>query len=86
MSSPFLWDHVLHCVEAVRQALFCFLDPTLIPLDDWWPGIPNDQKHVCRNSEALARWSDKYAHATPDSQEIHADSLHTEEWLDRHNH
>ncbi|TGJ88279.1 hypothetical protein E0Z10_g436 [Xylaria hypoxylon] len=39
-------DHILHCVEAVRQALYCFLDPTLINLEPKWPHVPNGQKHL----------------------------------------
>ncbi|PVH84630.1 hypothetical protein DL98DRAFT_528077 [Cadophora sp. DSE1049] len=61
----FIWDHILHCVEAVRQGLTCFLDPTLINLDEKWPGIPNGQKHVCRNKDAMYRWSTEHEHAIP---------------------
>ncbi|KAI1119483.1 hypothetical protein F5Y14DRAFT_5254 [Nemania sp. NC0429] len=50
-------DHVLHCVEAIRQALHCFLDPTLINLELEWPHVPNGQRHVCRNRDALASWA-----------------------------
>ncbi|KAK0101313.1 hypothetical protein ONS95_006490 [Cadophora gregata] len=61
----FIWDHILHCVEAVRQGLTCFLDPTLINLDEKWPGIPNGQKHVCRNRDAMYQWSTEHGHAIP---------------------
>ncbi|TGJ82637.1 hypothetical protein E0Z10_g6141 [Xylaria hypoxylon] len=56
-SQPTKRDHVLHCVEVIRQALYCFLDPTLINLDREWPHVPNGQKHVCRNRDALALWA-----------------------------
>ncbi|KAI1348048.1 hypothetical protein F5Y01DRAFT_307076 [Xylaria sp. FL0043] len=58
-------DHVLHCVEAVRQALYCFLDPTLINLEAEWPHVPNGQKHVCRNRDALALWAQAHRSGMP---------------------
>ena len=58
-------DHILHCVEAVRQALYCFLDPTLIPLEPKWPHVPNGQKHVCRNRDALRAWTEEHGHLLP---------------------
>ncbi|KAI0425070.1 hypothetical protein F5Y09DRAFT_322660 [Xylaria sp. FL1042] len=58
-------DHILHCVEAVRQALYCFLDPTLINLEPKWPHVPNGQKHVCRNRNALRTWTDEHGHELP---------------------
>ncbi|KAK5958563.1 hypothetical protein OHC33_000406 [Knufia fluminis] len=79
---PFLESHLLHCIEAVRQALACSMDPTLIPLDNVWPGIPNGQLHVCRNSEALYRWTNRYGHATPEFTAT-LEGPHTEEWLER---
>lgn len=66
MSGGFEWDHILHCVDAVRQGLACFLDPTLIPLEDTWPGVPNGQKHVCTNKDALYRFAEANGHAMPD--------------------
>jgi len=79
---PFLWDHVLHCVEAVRQGLACNLDPTLIPLDNWWPGIPNGQKHVCRNSDALFKWTSRMGYPLPDfNSPLPHTSPHTDAWL-----
>ncbi|KAI3339407.1 hypothetical protein F4824DRAFT_455310 [Ustulina deusta] len=59
-------DHILHCVEAVRQALYCFLDPTLINLEPKWPHVPNGQKHVCRNRNALRAWTEEHRHLLPD--------------------
>ncbi|KAI1335927.1 hypothetical protein F5Y15DRAFT_396240 [Xylariaceae sp. FL0016] len=58
-------DHVLHCVEAVRQALYCSLDPTLINLEMEWPHVPNGQNHVCRNREALKNWAEEHKHPLP---------------------
>ncbi|KAI1294306.1 hypothetical protein F5Y03DRAFT_373349 [Xylaria venustula] len=58
-------DHILHCVEAVRQALYCFLDPTLINLEPKWPHVPNGQKHVCRNRNALRDWTEEHGHLLP---------------------
>jgi len=79
---PFLESHLLHCIEAVRQALACSMDPTLIPLDNVWPGIPNGQLHVCRNSEALYRWTNRYGHAIPEFT-ANLEGPHTQEWLER---
>ncbi|KAJ8131458.1 hypothetical protein O1611_g2173 [Lasiodiplodia mahajangana] len=59
-------DHILHCVEAVRQALYCFLDPTLINLEPKWPHVPNGQRHVCRNRDALRAWTEKHGHSLPE--------------------
>ncbi|KAI1273110.1 hypothetical protein F5Y07DRAFT_273797 [Xylaria sp. FL0933] len=59
-------DHILHCVEAVRQALYCFLDPTLINLEPKWPHVPNGQKHVCRNRDALRAWTEEHGHELPE--------------------
>ncbi|KAI0530157.1 hypothetical protein GGR58DRAFT_261338 [Xylaria digitata] len=59
-------DHILHCVEAVRQALYCFLDPTLINLEPKWPHVPNGQNHVCRNRNALRAWTEEHGHSLPD--------------------
>ncbi|KAI1145386.1 hypothetical protein F4825DRAFT_474139 [Nemania diffusa] len=59
-------DHILHCVEAVRQALYCFLDPTLINLEPKWPHVPNGQNHVCRNRNALRAWTELHGHPLPD--------------------
>ncbi|KAI1120112.1 hypothetical protein F5Y10DRAFT_259069 [Nemania abortiva] len=59
-------DHILHCVEAVRQALYCFLDPTLINLEPKWPHVPNGQKHVCRNRNALRAWTEGHGHLLPE--------------------
>ncbi|KAI0411949.1 hypothetical protein F5X98DRAFT_31814 [Xylaria grammica] len=58
-------DHILHCVEAVRQALYCFLDPTLINLEPKWPHVPNGQKHVCRNRNALRAWTEEHGYSLP---------------------
>jgi len=62
---PFQWDHIIHCIEAVRQGIHCGLDPTLIPLDSYWPGIQNDQLHVCRNRDALFKWTSEFSHLGP---------------------
>ncbi|KAK4493597.1 hypothetical protein PRZ48_015264 [Zasmidium cellare] len=61
----FIWDHVLHCMDAVRQGLACNLDPTLIPLSEVWPGIPNGQVHFCRNRDALRAWCNERGHDIP---------------------
>jgi hypothetical protein len=83
-AEPLLWDHVLHCVEAVRQAVKCSLDPTLLPMADTWPGIPNGQKHSCRNEEALRRWADDFAHPPPVWKTFIPNiSPHTTFWLAR---
>ena len=57
-------NHVPHCIEAVRIALTCFLDPTLIPLGEW-PGIPNGYQHECRNREAMYHWAQENGHDIP---------------------
>lgn len=59
-SEPIIWDHVLHCIEAVRQGLSCFLDPTLINMEPGWPGIPDGQLHVCRNKDALKKFATEH--------------------------
>jgi len=64
-SNPFIWDHVLHCIEAIRLGLHCFLDPTLINLNETWPGVPNEQMHQCRNADALRKFADEYGHLAP---------------------
>ena len=79
---PFLWDHVLHCIEAVRQAVACASDPTLIPLANSWPGIPHGQLHVCRNSQALFKWTNAHGHEKPELF-LTQEAPHTEEWYDR---
>lgn len=82
-AKPLLWDHVLHCVEALRQALACFSDPTLIPYGIEWPGIPNGQMHVCQNRHALRRWSTQFQHDQPKFATSQS-TPHTKEWLQRH--
>lgn len=64
-SDGFIWDHVLHCIEAVRLGLTCFLDPTLINLNETWPGIPNGQTHECRNRDALKAFGNEHGHLAP---------------------
>ena len=80
--SPFQWDHILHCIEAVRQGLQCGLDPTLIPLDNYWPGIANGQQHVCRNSDALFKWTSHFGYPLPEYTK-QAPPARTKEWHDR---
>lgn len=63
-TDPIWWDHVLHCMELVRQALFCFMDDTLLPVAVE-QGIPNDPKHVCRNTDAIRKWVDANGYAVP---------------------
>ncbi|KAI3335468.1 hypothetical protein F4824DRAFT_501094 [Ustulina deusta] len=65
MSDPTKRDHLLHCVEAIRQALYCFLDLTLINLEMEWPHVPNGQKHVCRDRDALASWAQAHRSLMP---------------------
>ncbi|KAI0449115.1 hypothetical protein F5B21DRAFT_518411 [Xylaria acuta] len=62
-------NHVLHCVEAIRQALHCFLDPTPINLEAEWPHVPNGQKHVCRNRGALASWAAAHRSGMPGEED-----------------
>ncbi|GAW21317.1 hypothetical protein ANO14919_108360 [Xylariales sp. No.14919] len=57
ISEPTKPDHVLHCVEAIRQALCCFLNTTLINLEMEWPHAANGQKHACRDRDTLASWA-----------------------------
>jgi len=64
-TEPIAWDHILHCIEVVRMSLKCFLDTTLIPLAEEWPGVPNGQEHMCRNYEALYKWTAERKHAEP---------------------
>lgn len=64
-TDPILWDHVLHCLDAVRQGLTCFLDTTLINLAEKWPGVPNGQMHTCRNSALMYEWAGQREHAMP---------------------
>jgi hypothetical protein len=52
-------------------------------LGEAWPGIPNGQKHVCRDSDALWRWTVRFGHRNPEY--VHPEHFpHTQEWLDRH--
>ncbi|KAI0975541.1 hypothetical protein F4678DRAFT_456894 [Xylaria arbuscula] len=62
-------DHVIHCVEAIQQALYCFLDPTLINLETEWPHVPNGQRHVCRNRDALASWAEAHRSGMPGEED-----------------
>ncbi|GAB7355481.1 hypothetical protein MBLNU459_g5978t1 [Dothideomycetes sp. NU459] len=80
--APFMWDHILHCIEAVRQGIHCGLDPTLIPLDSYWPGIPNGQRHICRNRDALFKWTSEHGYPYP-AYDKQAPPARTQEWLDR---
>lgn len=82
---PFMWDHVIHCIEAVRQGLACNLDPSLIPLDSYWPGIPNGQMHVCRNRDALYKWTNKHGSSLPEHTK-QAPPARSQEWHDRTKH
>lgn len=34
-------------------------------MGDKWPGIPNGQKHVCRNKDAIYEFSAEHGHAAP---------------------
>jgi hypothetical protein len=79
---PFQWSHILHCIEAVRQSVTCNLDPTLIPLDTVWPGIPNGQVHECRNFDPLYEWALLYGHTFPPTTAI-LEGPHSKEWLER---
>lgn len=63
--------HIFHCIEALRQALQCCMDPTLIPLDSEWPFIPDGQLHVCRNSDALFRFVEEHYHPLPGAEGHH---------------
>lgn len=54
------------------------LDPTLIPLD---LRIPNGQRHVCRNPDALFRWTSRFAHALFECIK-QAPPARTKEWYD----
>jgi hypothetical protein len=81
-SPPFLWSHVLHCIEAVRQSVNCNLDPTLIPLDTVWPGIPNGQVHECRNFDPLFDFALRHRSDFPDYNAI-LEGPHSKEWIDR---
>ncbi|KAF2167573.1 hypothetical protein M409DRAFT_22377 [Zasmidium cellare ATCC 36951] len=69
-NEPIQWDHALHCLEAVRQGLACFLDTTLIDLTQHWPGIPNGQQHKCRNADKMYRWAAERQHAMPVDPDI----------------
>lgn len=67
--------HILHCVEAVRQALHCSMDPTLISLEAEWPNIPDGQLHFCRNTDALFKFAEKHQHPLPGHEKDHHPQL-----------
>ncbi|XXH04030.1 hypothetical protein Hte_010441 [Hypoxylon texense] len=55
------WDHVLHCVEGVRQGLVCRIDETLLPVKETWPpiGDGSSQQRTCKNAPALRDWAER---------------------------
>ena len=57
------WDHVLHCIEAVRQGLMCRFDDTLLSVAETWPplGDGSAQPRMCTNTTALKAWANDHA-------------------------
>ncbi|KAI1778042.1 hypothetical protein F4818DRAFT_438219 [Hypoxylon cercidicola] len=55
------WDHVLHCIEGVRQGLVCRIDETLLPVKETWPpiGDGSGQQRTCKNAPALRDWAER---------------------------
>ncbi|KAI0179376.1 hypothetical protein GGR52DRAFT_535942 [Hypoxylon sp. FL1284] len=55
------WDHVLHCVEALRQGLVCRIDETLLPVKETWPPIGDGSgvQRICKNVSTLRDWAEK---------------------------
>ncbi|KAI1379816.1 hypothetical protein F4677DRAFT_407723 [Hypoxylon crocopeplum] len=64
-ANPYLngsnWDHVLHCVEGVRQGLACRIDESLLPVKETWPpiGDGSGQLRTCKNASALRHWAER---------------------------
>ena len=67
---PTNWDHILHCLDALRQALWCHLDDTLLAVNTLAvetsasrdkPPVVDGQLHQCTNRTALKRWTELYA-------------------------
>jgi len=54
------WEHVIHCLDSIRQSLMCSLDETLLYTetgDIWGDG----QVHVCRDWDAFVKWVEVHA-------------------------
>lgn len=49
------WDHITHCMDAVRQSLMCNMDTTLLWTADY-NVFGDGQSHVCTNYWGLNDW------------------------------
>lgn len=53
-------DHVLHCVEFLRQSIMCHADTTIEAKDKHFHGVVGfGIAHSCRNWWQMVRWVDK---------------------------
>lgn len=53
------FQHVLHCVNWIRQALMCNADLNLDhSINDFFE-FGNGNVHICKDFEAVKRWSEK---------------------------
>jgi len=59
-TSQYAWDHIIHCVEGIRQSLFCNFDTTLLALEPGFPGIPSPQMHKCFSHEGFVEYLEQH--------------------------
>jgi len=52
-------EHTLHCLDYVREQLFCNADLTLEGTDDL-THFNKNSGHVCRNNDSIMEWALKY--------------------------
>lgn len=50
------FQHILHCVDWIRQSLMCNADLTLDPTGNFL-GFGNENTHQCRDFGALFDWT-----------------------------
>lgn len=51
------WAHAHHCLDALRQAVLCQADSTLLSTDNYGLSFGNGQVRMCRDWESLASWT-----------------------------
>jgi len=51
-------DHVLHCVDWLRQALMCNADVTLDPTEDLI-AFGDQSEHKCKDFSVISEWAEK---------------------------
>ena len=62
------WGHILHCIDAIRQAAWCNLDTTILSVNNLEVnafeaknGPIDGQLHKCTNRHLLKTWTEKHA-------------------------